>query len=475
MNSPPQESAPAGPTRLRTVARWLALGVYSCLLLALLVAVLPALFEACYRDYGEDLDRELPSPALAHYRYIRGHLREPFSGYGGRQVLVDNFQVVALSHMACGLTNVFEADNGMRREVAPLLGEVAARALSGHVSPYDKDIAMVSDLGDHGLYLSHLNLILGCYVRVSGDGHYDALHERASRHLAALSLRDGDFHAPSWPGSPKWPADQTVTLCSLYLYDRTRPAEILEIFRRPMDRLAQMKKAGLSRKPIEGWLAYMKEQATDADTGLHRSAIADLDYAHLPRGCALSWSVLYMAQFAPGEASDLYAAYRKSHRTEILGFGGFREWPRGQARASDVDSGPVVFGAGMAATGLGLGPARLFKDYRTYDVIMRSASTFGLPVVVGTERRHRLSPLLGEAILFHGGTARFWFAEPSTPAYPRERAFPTGALFFLVLALAACVLIAWRVKKLIGLLRGEQVPPQSKSPAPPEPSGESTV
>ncbi len=474
MNGPPREPAPAGRTRLRSAARWLALAGYALLLLALLVAVLPALFEACYRDYGEDLDQALPSPAPAHYRYIRGHLREPFSGYAGRQVLVENFRVVALSHMACGLTNVFEADNGMRREVAPLLREVATRALSGHVSPYDERVENVPNLGDHGLYLSHLNLILGCYRHVSGDGRYDDLHERVSRHLAALSLRDGDFHAHSWPGSPKWPADQTVTLCSLYLYDMTRLAALS---RRPsQDWLAYMMRGGeLSRKPIQGWLAYMKEQATDADSGLHRSAITDLDYAHLPRGCALSWSVLYMAQFAPGEAWDLYAAYRKSRRTEILGFGGFREWPRGQARASDVDSGPVVFGAGMAATGLGLGPARIFKDYRTYDGIMRSASTFGLPVVVGAERRHRLSPLLGEAILFHGATARLWFVEPFTPAYPRERAFPTGALILLVLALAACALIAWRLKKLIKLLRGEQVPQLSKSPAPLKSGGEGGV
>ena len=70
--------------------------------------------------------------------------------------------------------------------------------------------------------------------------------------------------------------------------------------------------------------------------------------------------------------------------------------------------GPIVFDVGMAATGLGLGPARLFRDADRYATIRRTALTFGVPSWIPLHG-YVTAPLLGEAILFHGRTARPWF------------------------------------------------------------------
>jgi hypothetical protein len=420
----------------------LPLAVRAAFNLFVLLVIVPGPLEALLADFRADLDQPLPPRARAHYKFIRGHLREPFEGYTQGQVMNARFQVITLSHMACGLMNVAEADSSLKGEVVPLLRELVSRATSKHVSAYGLHPDRVAQLSDHGLYLTHLNLILGCYRRAGGGEEFDALHERISKHLVALSVRDGDFHARSWPESPKWPADQAALLCSLYLYDQVHGTRF-------------------SEKPIRGWLDYMQDRATDRDTGLHRSSISDLSYAALPRGCALSWSVLYMAQFAPDEAARQYDVYRDKFRCEVLGCGGFREWPPGEDRDSDADSGPVVFGAGSAATGIGAGPARLFRDYAVYDGIMRSASTIGLPSVVGLERRYRLSPMLGEAILLHGETARFWFHPPPPTSYPRSRAFPTGPLLVLLVLLAICGLSVRRMVKHIRKMRRRFDEPQA--------------
>ena len=417
--------------QVRRGARLLSAFLYSLLALALLLGLMPGVLEALFRNYEVSVDQPFSARARGQFEYIKDHLRQPFDGYGMSQVLVPQFRVVALSHMACGLLNVSLAEPGLKGQVVPLMDEVVRRAISPQVSPYGASPETVSDLGDHGLYLSHLNLIVGCYRRASGDTHYDGLHQQVSAHLAKGSLADGDFHIRSYPNSPKWPADQTVTLCSLFLYDKTHQTD-------------------LSTAPIQGWLAYIKDKATEPATQLPYSSISDLWYAQTPRGCALSWSSLYMAQFAPEAAADLYGRSRSHYYKTVLGCGGFREWPTGAGHGMDADSGPIIFGIGVAASGLAVGPARLFKDHEKYTEIMRATSVCGMPQVLGTERKYRLAPLLGEAILFHGETATPWFAQMPKTSYPKSTSFPSGPLILLLGILAALAFLARRIRKLVG-------------------------
>ncbi|MCE9610655.1 MAG: hypothetical protein K8R23_10720 [Chthoniobacter sp.] len=416
--------------RVRKSVRFFAAFFYSLIALALLLGLLPGVFEAVFRRYDMALEQPFSDRARGQFEFIRHHLNEPFDGYGVTQVLAPVFDVVALSHMGCGLLNVTIVEPSLKDQVAPLIGEIVRRAISPQVSPYGVSPEIVTSLGDHGLYLSHLNLILGCYRQVSGNTQYDELHGRISAHLARGSLADGDFHIRSFPQSAKWPADQTVTLCSLYLCDKTRGTD-------------------LSVEPIRGWLAYMKDKATDSATQLPRSCISDLWYASMPRGCALSWSALYMAQFAPDAAAELYCRSRMQYFKTVLGCGGFREWPVGSDHGMNADSGPILFGIGVSASGLGVGPARLFKDYEKYTQMMRAASVCGAPTVLGPERKYRFSPLLGEAILFHGETAVPWFAPMPATSFPKSTSFPTGPLILLVCILAALGLLAKRIQKLL--------------------------
>jgi hypothetical protein len=406
---------------------------------------LPGVLHAIFRDYAACVDEPFSSEGRGHYLYIKKHLESPFRGYSVAQILAPQFGVVTLSHMACGLVNVSRAEPELKSEIAPLLAEVVRRALSDQISPYDRSPAEVEDWGGHGLYLSHLNLILGCHRHVTGNADYDALHRRLTEHLSSASLKDGDFHITSYPESPKWPADQTVTLCSLHLFDRIHGTTF-------------------SSQPIEGWLDFMKQQATAVELNLPHSSISPLNYSAQPRGCAISWSILYMAQFAPAEAASVYASYRAAYFKTVLGCGGFREWQPGVSLGMDVDSGPIVFEIGVAATGLGLGATRFFKDREAYVAIMRSAATVGMPNALGARRHYHLSPLLGEAILFHGQTATTWFEPLPSTDYPVSRSFPTGAILMLLFWLLVMAFFAHRSWKLLGKIR--QAPPTRREPHP---------
>lgn len=360
--------------------------VFRALVTAVLLLPLPGLFGAVYVDAASEW-REPPS-GTREFAFAKRHLESSFDGYGQTDVLVPQFAVVALSHFAAGLMNVWSAEKERQVEVASLLDEVARRATHPRVVPTslgDREPFDATSLDDENLYLSHLGVILGVRRIVACAGGRscpraeasDGMHARIVNHLRGRSLGSPLAHAPSYPGSEMWPADQAVTLLALRLYDEIHQTDLLDA-------------------PLARWLEAMKEH-TDPATGLFHSSVSPLVYATTPRGCALSWTSLYLAQVAPEVAREQYQLYREHMSADVLGIGGFREWPVDREKGGmDVDSGPIVSGVGMAATGLGLGPARLFGDADRYTAIRRAALTFGVPSVVPVAwLRHGSDPRRG--------------------------------------------------------------------------------
>lgn len=366
------------------------------ILLSLAAAVLlltaPGWLDIARSDWDRRMGPGLSPQALGHYEFIKRHLREPFHGYTRAQTLLAGFRVIALSHIACGLANVAQLDPSRRDEARTLIEETVRRALSDDVAPTPGFLKRPREWKKGVLYLSHLNLILGAYRAAGGDARFDALHRRLSRYLSAAILREPDFTLASFGSDDKWPADQTVTLCSLDAYDRSHGTT-------------------LSVRPIRGWLAFMKDKMSDPGLGLHESHFSSKARPDRPRGCALSWSALYMAQFAPEEARRLYESYRRQYFRSRFGLGGFREWPPGEDRGMNADTGPIAFGLGFAASGLAIGPARLFGDRDAYAAIMRTGAFLGWPIQFGGRRSYLFAPLLGEAIIFDGETATRWFQD----------------------------------------------------------------
>lgn len=360
-----------------------------------------------------------PPSSTREYSAILHHLRSPFRGYGAMDVLTPQFGVVALSHMACGLLNVLTAEPRKRDEIRTALNEVVRRALSPSISPTHAATTSDTPVDDHNLFWSHVGLILGIERYVRCGGHTcpsttdnDRLQDRIATHLRVRTAASGLYHAPSYPGSPLWPADQAVTLLALKLHDKVTGGSQHEDL-------------------LRGYLRVLRRDA-DGRTGLFPSAVAGSASGNVPRGCATSWTVLYLAQLDSDAAREQYRHARDVLGISILGVGGFREWPpgRGGGRA-DLDSGPVVLGVGVAATGIGLGPARIFRDDRAYTLIRRAALVFGLPAW-WRSGGYVTAPLLGEAILFDGRTATPWF-DRIAPVDPEPVPWPVAPVLLLVL------------------------------------------
>ena len=55
----------------------------------------------------------------------------------------------------------------------------------------------------------------------------------------------------------------------------------------------------------------------------------------------------------------------------------FREFLPNYKHRMTPDSGPIIFGNGIAATGLGLNAASSIEDWKTYNKILRLMNIFG--------------------------------------------------------------------------------------------------
>jgi hypothetical protein len=135
-----------------------------------------------------------------------------------------------------------------------------------------------------------------------------------------------------------------------------------------------------------------------------------------------------MAQLDPGYAEQLYSNYTRTFWLERGILAGFAEWPHGQDRYQDADSGPIFNGIGTAATGLGIGTAiamrdgprleRLTAQLAMRDVLMLALEKTsepgktGAPTLLGgmipIDPQYFTGFLFGDAILFYSVSWRSW-------------------------------------------------------------------
>lgn len=273
------------------------------------------------------------------FEFVVDHLKKPTNL---REISQKGFYIVALANLARGLHRRAKRHHEEKESIGKLLEEIAERAI--HLAP----CSLSGQMREEGYYLGNLNTILGLHREVTLDKKYEGVNQRVSEFLAQTTLADPQRHVRSFSGrADKYPADQSTVLYSLFLYDGNTGK-------------------GLHWEPVEQWLSFMREHATDPKTGLHISEVTGTKNGHLPRGCALSWETGYLARFKPSEARKLWGKYKSHFKENFIIAAGFREWPRGIERKADIDSGPIVRGIGAAATALGLVAAREIDDDTTY-------------------------------------------------------------------------------------------------------------
>jgi hypothetical protein len=254
-------------------------------------------------------------------------------------------------------------------------------ALDGQQSPLSLSPFSDTTVRYGVFWLGQRNLLLGLYLRAMPEAERPAelveeFHRNSSEMTKAF-LDSPTYHLDSYPGMC-WPIDNVTALRSLVLHD--------EMY------------GTAHREAYEAWKQWTIGHA-DPLTGMPAGHMNRLSGQHIEtaRGCANSWMMPLLMEMDPEFATAMYAKYRAHFAIRNFGFEMFREWPHGErGHGADVDSGPIIMGSGLTATGVGLAASRATGDFRMEADIRDLSRIFGFADRETTDGREEIQYLFGQ-------------------------------------------------------------------------------
>jgi hypothetical protein len=148
------------------------------------------------------------------------------------------------------------------------------------------------------------------------------------------------------------------------------------------------------------WARLVGERQIDPKSGLVLQRMGAWDGAahDAPRGSGTALAA-YFARFADRGVADRLADGVFRHEATFAGFGAIREYADGHAGHGDVDSGPVLFGVSVSATGFALAVARASQREDSFERLYRTTELFGVPDLSGDRVRFLTGGPIGDALL----------------------------------------------------------------------------
>jgi hypothetical protein len=377
-----------GEPRMPGARRTIQLGLAGATL-ALVVLALPR--QICGQSADRLFDGELAAQQAAARAVAQAveprspALRARSSARSDGQAAVALYQMTIL-----GLGQIVREHPEVRDAYLPAMRAAAARLVDPRTLGYAARVWGTNGIdemrpGDGHAYLGYVNLALGMLRAVDPETPYAALHDRLTAALAERLARSPTGLIETYPRET-WPPDVAAVAGSIGLH-----AAVTGTDRRAL---------------LASWAARFSECAVSASGYLvQRMRSRTCTPVDAPRGSGTALAA-YFVSFADAALSRrLYEALRTRGRIDALGFSGVREYLCAAGGEGDTNSGPILFGASVGATGWALGAARANGDRDFFRELHRSA-TVGR-AMLGHRRLAKITrlPELADAMLLAMTTA----------------------------------------------------------------------
>ncbi|MFK7923760.1 MAG: hypothetical protein AB8H47_17505 [Bacteroidia bacterium] len=171
-----------------------------------------------------------------------------------------------------------------------------------------------------------------------------------------------------------WPADMVVAMASVSLSSRLGERSY--------------------EKEIANWLEEVKAKTDSLGLIPHSSEWGSGLPREPARGSSQSLILVFLFEIDEAFAREQFAIYKQNFLDYRFGLPGLREYPEGmdQDLVGDIDSGPVIWGIGGAASLVGQKTMAIYGESAVAIGIRNSIETFGL----GNSRKGKKSYLMGK-------------------------------------------------------------------------------
>lgn len=239
----------------------------------------------------------------------------------------------------------------------------------------------LDDPRGHMAWLGYTNLVLSARRALDPQGPWAQENDALS---AALTRRfEAELAPETYPGE-RYPVDMAAGAASLMLRART-------LGQPPPTVLTAWTSALCSRWLVDGVLV--------------QSVARDGSAADKPRGSGSFLAAWFLSWGDPALGAELYRGASARLFTTLGPMGAMREYAPGVDGGGDIDSGPIVAGMGVSATGFAIGAALASGDEATAASLTATATFVGRPVDNDGARHWATGAALGgaplaDAILF---------------------------------------------------------------------------
>jgi hypothetical protein len=302
--------------------------------------------------------------------------------FGTYQMAALGFGQVALERPERAARNRARMERAIDRMLSPA-GTAFDTAAWGRAA-----VDALESADGHAAFLGYTNLVLSLHRALFADSKYAALNDAMTTALVRRFEAAPALLIETYPGEI-YPVDNTSGIASIALHARALGAPEPPIVLRA--------------------IAGLRKNAVDRATGLlFQSAAADGSPRDAPRGSGTALAAYFLSFGDARLSAELHAAVQRGLATRAFGFRALSEYPRGaRGGRGDVDSGPLVLGLSVSATGFALAGCRIHRDADCFREILTTADLFGAPVHRDERGTTYVSGgPLGDAILFAMQTAQ---------------------------------------------------------------------
>ena len=170
----------------------------------------------------------------------------------------------------------------------------------------------------------------------------------------------------SYPGA-SWPADMMPAIISLSIHDKLFPPKY---------------------QATSNWFINEIKKRIVINTELipHRVDSNTGSTIENARGSSEGISLRLLAEIDTSLALELYKNYKIQFAGHVIGLAIIREFQSSSKGSGDIDSGPVIFGAGSAATIVGIAASRALGDNQAANELSAAVETIGISFSYGNQK-----------------------------------------------------------------------------------------
>lgn len=227
-------------------------------------------------------------------------------------------------------------------------------------------------------YRGWSNYVLGCKLKNQLAKDRDTvelkLFKETCEEINEIIKNTSSPYLESYQGQ-KWPADGIIAVSNLGLYD--------EIFQSEDYKL-----------DLEKWIEKVKN-TLDENTGLipHSVNWETDEVQEGARGCSQSLILNFIYKIDRSFSEKQFELYKQEFLDWRLGLPGIREYPIGVKGFGDIDSGPVIWEIGGAASIVGQRTMGIYGDWLVYEGLRNSIESFGMGMTIDSKKMYLLGKL----------------------------------------------------------------------------------